>query len=322
LFRAKRAHNFPPVPAHQRDPHREQRLGIVYSLMAFGLWGVFPLYWPLLKPAPAMEILAQRIVWSLLVVGAALALRGGLAQIRALDRRRLLLVTVASLLIGCNWGTYIWGVNHAHVVETALGYFTTPLVTVFLGVVVLGERLRPAQWVALGLSAVAVLVLTFDYGRFPWIAGTLAVSFALYGFVKKRAGVDPLTSIGIETAVLVVPALAYLAFLGGGTFFSGGTTHALLLASSGLVTAVPLVFFGAGANRVPLSILGPLQYVAPTLQFLCGVVLLHEPMAASRWVGFTLVWLGLAILTADALLPRRVSFGASVRGRQPTAELD
>jgi chloramphenicol-sensitive protein RarD len=286
------------------EPRSELRLGIIYSLAAYGLWGVFPLYWPLLKPAIATEILAHRVVWSLVVVVVPLLQTGGLGFVRRLERKRLLLVVLASVLIACNWGTYIWGVNHAHVVETALGYFINPLVTVLLGVLVLRERLRPAQWLAVALSGVAVLILTLDYGRPPVIALTLASSFALYGFVKKRAGVDALQSLCIETGVLFLPALGYLAFLGGGTFLTGGPVHALLLVSTGLVTAVPLLFFGAAANRVPLTVLGILQYLAPMLQFICGVVIQNEPMPPSRWAGFALVWVGLTVFAVDAFRQR------------------
>jgi chloramphenicol-sensitive protein RarD len=292
------------VSSPARDPRSELRLGIIYSLAAYGLWGVFPLYWPLLKPAIATEILAHRVVWSLVVVVVPLLQTGGLGFVRRLERKRLLLVALASVLIACNWGTYIWAVNHAHVVETALGYFINPLVTVLLGVLVLGERLRPAQWLAVALSGVAVLILTLDYGRPPVIALTLASSFALYGFVKKRAGVDALQSLCIETGALFLPALAYLAFLGGGTFLSGGPVHSLLLVSTGLVTAVPLLFFGAAANRVPLTVLGILQYLAPTLQFICGVAIQNEPMPASRWAGFALVWVGLMVFAVDAFRQR------------------
>jgi len=278
---------------------------VLYGLGAYGLWGIFPLYWPLLKPAAASEILAHRIIWSLAILAIPVARSGGFASLRALGRRRLGLISLASLLIGGNWFTYIWAVNHAHVVETALGYFINPLVTVLLGVLLLGERLRPAQWIALGLSAVAVAVLAFDYGRPPWIALMLAFSFALYGFVKKKAGVGAVQSVAIETGVLVIPALAYLVFLHGGTFVSEGPTHTALLMSSGLVTTVPLLCFAAAANRVPLSILGILQYLAPTLQFACGVVILHEPMAPSRWLGFALVWVGLTLFAIDAFNHRQ-----------------
>jgi chloramphenicol-sensitive protein RarD len=310
------------VPARTEEAHRELRRGILYSLAAYGLWGVLPLYWPLLKPAAAIEILAHRILWSLAVVGLPLARMGGFGWLGRLGRRRLGLVSLAALLIACNWGTYIWGVNHAHVVETALGYFINPLVTVLLGVLVLGERLRPAQWIALGLSAVAVLILTLDYGHPPWVALTLASSFALYGLVKKRAGVGALQSLAVETGVLLLPALGYLAFLKGGSFLTDGPVHALLLMSTGLVTAVPLLFFGAAANRVPLSILGILQYLAPTLQFICGVALMHEPMAASRWVGFALVWVGLTVFALDAFQQRRRAGQAVLVAEAPAIELD
>jgi chloramphenicol-sensitive protein RarD len=284
---------------------REQRLGILYGLGAYAMWGVFPLYWPLMKPASAGEILAHRITWSLLVVGLLLLRRGGLGFVRELDRRRLALATAASLLIGINWMTYIWAVNSAHVVESALGYFINPIVTVLFGVLLLRERLRRSQWIAVGLSGAAVTLLTLNYGRPPWVALTLAFSFGLYGLVKKRAGLGALPSLAIETGVLAPLALLYLLFLHGGTFVSGGAAHAALLASAGIATTIPLLCFGAAANRIPLSILGLLQYVSPTLQFLCGVVVQHEPMEPSRWAGFALVWAGLLVFAADGFLEWR-----------------
>jgi chloramphenicol-sensitive protein RarD len=202
-----------------------------------------------------------------------------------------------------NWGLYIWGVNNGHVVETSLGYFINPLVTVLLAVVVLGERMRRAQWVALALGALAVLVLAVDYGRPPWLGLTLAFSFATYGLIKKQVGIAAMESLGVETAVLALPAVAYLgwqAVAGGSTVGSHGAGHALLMASAGPVTAVPLLLFGAAAGRLALSTLGLLQYLTPVLQFGFGVLLFHEPMPAARLAGFALVWLALAVFTVES----------------------
>jgi chloramphenicol-sensitive protein RarD len=291
------------------------RTGLAVGVGAYLLWGLFPLYWPLLEPAAAVEILAHRIVWSLLFVGALLALTAGFGWLRTLGRRRAGLLTLAAVLVTVNWGTYIYGVNSEHVVETSLGYFINPLVTVALAVSVLGERLTRLQIVAVAIATVAVLVLTADYGRPPWIALTLACSFGLYGLVKKRAGVDGIQSLGFETGVLALPALVYLLVLGAdgsGTFTSEGAGHAALLALGGIFTAVPLMLFGAAAIRIPLTTLGLIQYLAPTLQFAIGVLIYSEPMPASRLAGFTLVWIALAVFTWDAVRhTRRVRFAAA-----------
>jgi chloramphenicol-sensitive protein RarD len=284
------------------------RKGIAYGASAYLMWGLFPLYWPLLEPAGAVEILAHRVVWSLIVVVLLLALRPAARQALPRDRRRLGLLAVAAVVIAVNWGVYIWGVNHKHVVETSLGYFVNPLVTVGLGVLVLGERLRAAQWAGVATAAVGVLVLTAESGRPPWIALVLAFSFATYGLVKKVAGVGAVESLAIETALLGPLALAYLVVLavtGHGTFTTGGVGHTLLLAGAGPVTAIPLLAFGAAARLVPLSTLGLLQYLTPTMQFLFGVLFYSEPMPLSRLAGFALVWLALAMFTAETWRHRR-----------------
>jgi chloramphenicol-sensitive protein RarD len=284
------------------------RSGLAAGVAAYVLWGLFPLYWPLLEPAKPVEILAQRIVWSFVFIGAVLVLTLGFRWVRGIDRRRLELLALAAVLITVNWGTFIYGVNSEHVVETSLGYFINPLVTVALAVTVLRERLSPAQGVAVGIAAVAVAVLTIDYGRPPWIALTLACSFGLYGLIKKHVGVDGTQSLAIETAVLIVPALAYLAWLsstGDGTFTTEGPGHAALIMAGGVATAVPLMLFGAAAIRIPLTTLGLLQYLAPVMQFLIGVLVYGEPMPISRLAGFALVWLALAVFTVDAVRSSR-----------------
>jgi chloramphenicol-sensitive protein RarD len=283
----------------------EGRIGLLNGFAAYGMWGIVPLYWPLLKPAGATEILAHRMVWSLLFVAAALAVVRRWAWAGELLRqpRRLALVVIAAGLITVNWGVYIWAVNAGHVVEASLGYFINPLVTIAMGVLILKERLRPVQWAAVGIGVAAVLVLTVGYGRPPWISLALAFSFATYGLVKKKVGLGGVESLTAETAVQFLPALGYLLWLtahGGSTFASEGLGHAALLASTGVVTAFPLVCFGAAAIRVPLSTLGLLQYLAPVFQFLCGVLYFGEEMPPERWAGFGLVWVALALLTADA----------------------
>ncbi|WP_340376854.1 EamA family transporter RarD [Streptomyces sp. SS7] len=283
----------------------EGRIGLLNGFAAYGMWGLVPLFWPLLKPAGAMEILAHRMVWSLVFVAAALLVVRRWAWAGELLRqpRRLALVVIAAAVITVNWGVYIWAVNSGHVVEASLGYFINPLVTIAMGVLILKERLRPVQWAAVGIGLAAVLVLTVGYGRPPWISLCLAFSFATYGLVKKKVNLGGVESLAAETAIQFLPALGYLLWLsahGGATFTSEGAGHAALLASTGVVTALPLVCFGAAAIRVPLSTLGLLQYLAPVFQFLLGVVYFGEEMPAERWAGFGLVWLALVLLTADA----------------------
>jgi chloramphenicol-sensitive protein RarD len=288
----------------------ESRRGLGYGAAAYLLWGVFPLFWPLLEPAGTLEILAQRMLWSLLVMLAVLAATGGFGGVRAVlhDRRRTGLLATAAVLVSVNWGTYIYGTNSGHVVETSLGYFINPLFTILLGVVVLGERLRRAQWAAVAIGAVAVAVITIDYGRLPWIALTLATSFGLYGFCKKRAGVGAVDSLAIETGVMVVPAALTLVVIGAQgdlVFGRHGVGNALLIASTGVVTAVPLLLFAAATSRLPLSVLGLLQYLAPVLQFSMGVFVRHESVPFTEYVGFCLVWLALAVLIVDGLRAQR-----------------
>ena len=297
------------------------RLGFLAAVGAYVLWGLFPLYWPLLEPAAPVEILAHRIVWSLVFLVVLLGATSGFAWVRGLGRRRTGLLVVAALLITVNWGLFIYAVNSEQVVETSLGYFINPLVTVLLAVTVLRERLRRRQVVAVGIAAAGVVVLTATYGRPPWIALTLACSFGLYGLVKKRVGVDGTPSLAVETAVLAAPALAYLFWLGGrqeGTFTTEGAGHMALLAGGGIATAVPLILFGAAAVRIPLATVGLLQYIAPVMQFLIGVLAYGEPMPAGRLAGFVLVWVALALFMADALHALRS--GAGVVPDPPPSE--
>lgn len=288
----------------------DARRGLLLGFAAYTLWGAFPLYWPLLTPSTPVEILAHRIVWSLVVMGVLVAALRRTSALRALlrDRRTILLLLVAAVTVTVNWGTYIYGVNTDRVVETSLGYFINPLVTVLLGVLVLRERLRPLQWAALGIGFVAVVVLTAGYGRAPVIALVLAFSFGIYGLAKKSAGVGAIESLAFETAVIAPLAATYLVWLGaaGRAHVTGeGVGHIALLLSSGVVTAVPLLCFGAAATRVSMTTLGLLQYLAPILQFAIGVALLEERMPPERWIGFGLVWLALVVFTAEALHTRR-----------------
>lgn len=280
----------------------EERRGFAYGVLAYAIWGLFPLYWPLLEPAGALEILAHRIVWSAVVVTLVVAVAGSLGEVRRLPRRALGRLTVAALFIAVNWGVYIYGVNSHHVVETSLGYFINPLLTVALGVLVLRERLRRVQWAALGLGLLAVLVITVAYGRPPWIALVLACSFGTYGLIKKQVGVPAAQGLVVESSTLALPAIVVIVVLqarGSGTWTGHGPDHQAWLALAGVVTAVPLLFFAGAASRLPLSTLGVLQYLTPTLQLLIGVYVQHEPMPVSRLIGFVLVWIALIVLTVD-----------------------
>ena len=297
---------------------KDEGRGLALGAAAFGIWGLFPLYWPLLEPADATEILAHRVVWSVLfstlLVG---VMRRGQALREIWRVRRVrLAMTGAGVVIGFNWFTYIWGVNNGHVVETSLGYYINPLVTVLLGVVVLGERLRSWQWAALAIASSAVLVLSVGLGRPPWISLVLAFSFGTYGLLKKKATVGPVEGLAYEGAVLLPVAVAYLGWLsyvGTASGWSQGAGHVALLMTTGIVTVIPLLCFAGAANRISLSTIGLLQYIAPTLQFLLGVLVYEEDMPAERWIGFGLVWVALVILTADSLATlRRYRRGARI----------
>ena len=282
--------------------------GLAAGVGAYVLWGVLPLYFPLLQPAGAVEIIAHRVVWSLLFCLVLLAVTGtwGAFVTTLRNRRTLGLLSVAAVLLAVNWLVFVFGILTHHVVDTALGYFINPLVTVTLAVVVLRERLRAVQWAALALGALAVVVITAGYGQLPWIALVLALSFGTYGLIKNRVGrsVGAVPGLAAETLVLTPVALGYLVWLsvvGQGTFETEGLGHALVLVSSGVVTAVPLLLFNSAARRLPLSMIGLLQYIAPMLQFLIAVLVLDEQMPPARWWGFGLVWAALGILTVDGI---------------------
>ncbi|MBV1956762.1 MULTISPECIES: EamA family transporter RarD [Streptomyces] len=302
----------PTAPGEPAEGALSSRAGLFNGIAAYSMWGLVPLFWPLLMPSGAGEILAHRMVWSLVVVGVVLLVLRRWSWAGELIRqpKRLALVTVAAAVITVNWGLYIWSVNNNHVVEASLGYFINPLVTIAMGVLLLKERLRPAQWAAVGTGLAAVLVLAFGYGQPPWISLVLAFSFATYGLVKKKVNLGGVESLAAETAIQFLPALGFLLWLGArgeSTFGTEGGGHAVLLALTGVVTAVPLVCFGAAAIRVPLSTLGLLQYLAPVFQFALGVLYFKEAMPPERWAGFGLVWLALTLLTWDALRTARTN---------------
>ncbi|KAB7769121.1 EamA family transporter RarD [Xanthomonas maliensis] len=293
----------------------EARRGLLITASAFVLWGVVPLYWHLLKAVPSLQIIAHRIVWSTVLVVAWLLLSSGVGWWRtiAAQPRALSILLASSMAIAFNWGLYIWAINAGHVIEASLGYFINPLLSVLLGVLVLKERLRGIQWLAVACATVGVLWLTVDAGTPPWIALGLATSFGLYGLLRKLVAVDPVAGLGVESLYLFVPALL-LAGWGeqghGGAFFSGWSLRTdLMLIFGGVVTALPLIGFAYGVRRIPLSLVGILQYIAPTLQLLLGVWFFHEPFDTGRAIGFVCIWIGLLLFVGDSVLRAR---------RQPT----
>jgi chloramphenicol-sensitive protein RarD len=276
-----------------------------YALGAYGLWGVLPVYWKWLQGVPAVQILAHRVVWSFLFLVVLVVIRReGMALWRSVDRRNLSAYGVASGLLAINWVTYIWAVNDGRIVETSLGYFMNPLVSVLLGVVCLGERLRRVQWLAVVFAGAGVGYLTWQYGALPWVALVLAGSFAVYGLLKKMAPLGALPGLAFETGLLWIPAIMFLAGVeaaGGGQVGRASAGVWGLLVLTGVVTGLPLWLFAAAAPRINLSTIGLLQYVAPTGQLLIGVAVYGEPFGRERWVGFTMIWLALAIYTAESL---------------------
>jgi len=295
--------------------------GLAAGAAAFTIWGLFPVYLHPLRGVPALQVIAHRITWSCLFLVAWLLLRGELGDLRATLARPALLARLAltATLISINWLVYVWAVTHSHVVDTSLGYYINPLVNVLLGVIVLRERLNRAQWTAIGLAALAVLYLALLAGRPPWIAGTLAVSFSLYGFVRKIISVEALPGLTTETLLLMPLAAGYLAWCqwaGSGALTTQGAGVAALLIGSGLITAIPLFLFAYGARLLPYSTVGVLQYIAPSLQLLCGVVLYRESFGPARAAGFALIWAALLIYAVDGLWRAR-SAARAAAGTSP-----
>jgi chloramphenicol-sensitive protein RarD len=293
----------------------QRRSGLLFGVGAYASWGLFPAFFPLLKPASAVEILAHRIVWCFALMVVVVAVVRRLGDIRAITVRTWLLLTAASALISVNWVIYIYAVNNGHVVDAALGYFINPLVTVALGLLVFRERLNRAQFVALAIAVVAVVVLTVEVGSPPYIGLGLALSFGLYGAVKKVVPTDPRVSVGIEAGIAAPFAIVYIVVLhviGKGTFADHGPGHVTLMILSGVATALPLLFFAAAAQRLPLVTMGLLFYLTPAMQLTWGVFVGHETMPLARWLGFALIWLALAVFSADALWRSRRVDRASV----------
>jgi chloramphenicol-sensitive protein RarD len=282
---------------------QKYKLGLIFGISAHTLWGLFPLYWPLLKPSGAFEIVSHRAVWTSIFCLIVLAFQKQLRHMFSLmfTRRIFFRLVLASALISVNWLVYIWATNHGHVVEAALGYYINPLFIIAFGVILLKEKLRKLQWIAVGIGAVGVLVLTIDYGRLPWIALTLATSWGSYGLIKKQLNLAALEGLAIETMISFFPYVGYLLYLG--TQGQGQWGHkpglTFLLTAAGAVTAIPLLLFNGAATRLPYSTLGLLQYITPTLQFSIGVWINHESMPTARWIGFVIIWGALVALGTD-----------------------
>ncbi|WP_395790046.1 EamA family transporter RarD [Aquimonas sp.] len=292
------------------QPAPIDRKGLAAAIAAFVIWGVFPLYWALLKHVPAFEIVAHRIVWCTVFVVAWLCWDQGLGWLsRALRQPRAAwMLSLSSLLISVNWLLYIWAVNSGHVLESSLGYFINPLVNVLIGVAVLGERLRRAQWLAVALAAAGVLWLSLQQDRPPWIALGLAGSFALYGLIRKQVAVESIPGLGVESVLLFLPALAWLWWAeqaGGGAIFHGHWGTDALLITGGALTAVPLIAFAFGARRIPYSMLGILQYIGPSMQFLLGIFVFGEAFSSVQAIGFGLIWLALVVYAAEGWRQQR-----------------
>ena len=285
--------------------------GIWNGLAAYVMWGFFPIYWKLLHDTPALQVIGHRIGWSFLLLIAVILLTKQWKDFRSavLAPKVIGIYAIAGVLLTINWLVYVWGVNAGFIVETSLGYFINPLISVLLGVIFLRERLRTMQWIPVGLAAAGVIYLTLTYGRLPWIAVSLAFSFGIYGLVKKLAPLGSLYGLTLETALVFPVALIYLVYVqstGTGAFLRHGVLTDVLLIGTGAVTSIPLLMFASAARQIPLTMIGILQYIAPTLQFLLGVFLYHEPFDQSRLIGFSLVWLALIIFWVENYLANRV----------------
>ena len=288
---------------------KKQKLGLIYGVSAYVLWGMFPLYWPLLQPANPLEIVSHRAVWTLVFCLIVLALTHALKSTLATFKRPKVAIKLflASILISINWLVYIWATNNGHVVEASLGYYINPLIIIAFGVLLLKEKMRKLQWVAVSIATLGVIILTVDYGRLPWVALGLALSWGSYGLVKKQLGLGALEGLAIETLIAFIPYCGYLLFIGskGEGQFGHEIGLTTLLISAGAVTAIPLLLFNGSTTRLPYSTIGLLQYITPTIQFSIGVWVNHEDMPTARWVGFIFIWLALMTLATDLLKSSR-----------------
>jgi chloramphenicol-sensitive protein RarD len=283
--------------------------GIWYALGAYVLWGLFPIYWKWLQHVPALQVIGHRIGWSFILLLIVIIATKQWTKFRStLTRRVLGVYLIAGLLLSINWLVYVWGVNSGQVVETSLGYFINPLLSVLLGLIFLKERLRPMQWIPIGLAAFGVVYLTWTYGSLPWIALSLAFSFGFYGLVKKTSPLGSLYGLTLETGLVFVPALAYLIFVentGQGSFGHTGIGSDLLLVGAGVVTTVPLLMFASAAKRIPLTMVGIMQYIAPTIQFLLGVLVYKEPFTRTSLIGFSMIWVALIFFWVEGAFVHR-----------------
>jgi chloramphenicol-sensitive protein RarD len=290
--------------------------GLLYALGAYIMWGLFPIYWKWLHAVPAAQLIGHRIIWSFLLLLIVLLATRQWTKFRATLAWRVVgIYLAAGVLLSVNWLIYVWGVNAGHIVETSLGYFINPLLSVLLGMIFLGERLRPAQWIPLGLATTGVIYLTWTYGSLPWIALSLAFSFGVYGLVKKMAPLGSLYGLTLETGLVFLPALAYLLFVEStsqGAFGHTDMLSTLLLIGAGAVTTIPLLMFASAARRIPLTMVGIMQYIAPTIQFLLGVLVYKESFETDRLIGFSLVWIALIFFWAEGYL--------AFRARKPVVE--
>jgi chloramphenicol-sensitive protein RarD len=293
--------------------------GMRYAIGAYVSWGVLPIYWKWLHHVPALQLISHRILWSFFALAVVILLTQRWKEFRqaVFAPGVLRLYTAAALLIGINWLTYVWAVNAGHIVETSLGYFINPLLSVLIGVIFLHEHLRPRQWVPLGLAVAGVLFLTFAYGSLPWIALTLAFSFGLYGLVKKIAPLGSLYGLTLETGILLIPAFCYLLYsdkIGSGAFLHTGTSSDFLMIGAGLVTTIPLLMFASATQRISLSLVGILQYISPTLQFLIGVIIYKEPFTHIQFIGYSIIWVALILFAAEGYLTYRAKPITAVEG--------
>ncbi|MEI6108888.1 MAG: EamA family transporter RarD [Actinomycetes bacterium] len=293
-----------------RAKRSEHTVGLINGWIAYVIWGAVIIYWPHLEPAKPLEILAHRVLWSLLFVAAITIYQKKTPQVKAIlrDRKKMRLLLVGSVFIGTNWGLFIWASMTGHVLDSALGYYITPLLNVGLGVIFFKERLRKAQWTAIAIAALAVVYITAAIGKPPWVALALSTTFATYGYIKKLAQVDAIVGLMIETIVLTPVAISYLVWLqtkGENTFLANGIGHTIWMISAGPITAIPLLCFGVAIMRLPLTTIGMLQYLGPTIQFICGLLVFSEAMSQTRLNGFLITWIALVILTIDALRHRR-----------------
>ncbi len=297
----------------------EHSLGLLFGVGSYVLWGLFPLYWPLLQPASPLEIVSHRAVWTLVFCLIVLALSKQLHSMIAIVKKPKIMagLFLTTILVSINWLTYIWATNNGHVVEAALGYYINPLIIIAFGVLLLREKMRPLQWLAVGIAAIGVAILTFDYGRLPWVAISLALSWGTYGLVKKKLDLGALDGLAIETLISLIPYVGYLIYLGsqGTGQFGQSPGLTILLISAGAVTAIPLLLFNGSTTRLPYSTIGLLQYITPTIQFSIGVWIRHEDMPAARWVGFVVIWLALIALAVDLVRSSRAVDNGIAQGK-------